>query len=211
MKLNHLALMLLLGSAVTSEAAGYKVCGDIYAKRYGPFDYTNPEHFRKKLPIVEQYHFTSNVENLISGSTGHLPGPDLSYTLNAFPNHHRALAAMTKLAIRQKTDKPQASNYTMECWFDRAVEWRPRDGMVRMLFGNYLSYGKRYKEALSQYLMAEDLLKNNTNLFYNMGLLYFNIKNYGKSLEYAKRAYAGGFPLPGLRNMLVKAGKWERK
>lgn len=210
MKLKHLALILLLGCSITTQAAGYKVCGDVYAKRYGPFDYTNPEDFRKKLPIVEQYHFTSDVENLIAGNTADGPVPDLSYTLNAFPNHHRALAAMSKLAIREKTNRPTQSKFTMECWFERAVEWRPNDGVVRMIFGNYLSHTKRYKEALPQYLRAEELLKNNTNLFYNMGLLFFKTKDYSKSVEYAKKAYRGGFPLPGLKNMLVKAGKWER-
>jgi tetratricopeptide (TPR) repeat protein len=211
MKLKYFALILLLGSSIAAHSAGFKVCGDIYSKRYGPFDYTNPEHFRKKLPVVEQYHFTYNVENLISGESGHLAG-DLSYALSAFPNHHRALAAMAKLAIREKTNKPTKSKYTMDCWFDRAVEWRPNDGTVRMIFGNYLSHIKRYNEALPQYLKAEELLKdgsNNSNLFYNMGLMYFNMKEYGKARDYAKKAYAGGFPLPGLKDMLVKAGKWE--
>ena len=209
MKLKYFAKVFLLGSCITAQAAGFKLCGDIYAKRYGPFDYTNPADFKKHLPVVEQYHFTSDVENLISGNTADAPGSDLSYTLNAFPNHHRALAAIAKLAIRQKTNKPRLSRYTVECWFDRAIEWRPRDGMVRMIYGNYLSHVKRYKEALPQYLEAEELLKNNANLFYNMGLLYFNTKEYDKSLQYAKKAYGGGFPLPGLKNMLVKAGKWE--
>ncbi len=209
MKLKHVALVFLLSSCLNVHAAGFKLCGDIYAKRYGPFDYTNPEDFKKRLPVVEQYHFTSDVESLISGSTADAPGSDLSYTLSAFPNHHRALAAIAKLAVREKTNKPKLSKYSVECWFDRAIEWRPRDGMVRMIFGNYLSQVKRYKEALPQYLEAEELLKNNSNLYYNMGLLYFNTKQYDKSLHYAKKAYGGGFPLPGLKNMLVKVGKWE--
>jgi tetratricopeptide (TPR) repeat protein len=209
MKLKHVALMFLLGSSLTAHAAGFKLCGDIYAKRYGPFDYTNPEDFKKKLPVVEQYHFTSEVENLSAGNTAAEPGSDLSYTLSAFPNHHRALASMVKLALREKTNRPRLSKYTVDCWFDRAIEWRPRDGMVRMIFGNYLSHVKRYKEAQEQYQEAEALLKNNTNLYYNMGLMYFNMKDYDKSLQYAKKAYGGGFPLPGLKNMLVKAGKWE--
>ena len=207
MKPKHLALILLLGSSITTNAAGYKVCGDVYGTTYGPYDYTNPEHFRKRLPIVEHFHFTYDIENLTAKSSN--SGGDLSYTLATFPNHHRALAAMAKLAIREKTNKPHGSKQTVECWFERAIEWRPEDGIVRMVFGTYLSHVKRYKEALPQYLKAEALLKSNTNLYYNMGLLYFNIKDYGKSLEYAKKAYAGGFPLPGLRDMLKKAGKWE--
>jgi tetratricopeptide (TPR) repeat protein len=209
MNLKLSALLFFLTISICAHAAGYKVCGDIYAKRYGPFDYTNPEDFSKRLPVVEQYHFTSDVENLIAGNTSDVPGPDLSYTLSAFPNHHRALASMAKLALREKTNKPKKSKYTMDCWFDRAIEWRPEDGMVRMIFGNYLSATKHYKEALPQYQKAESLLKNNANLWYNMGLLYFNTQQYDKSLEYAKKAYGNGFPLPGLKNMLAKAGKWQ--
>ena len=83
--------------------------------------------------------------------------------------------------------------------------------MVRMIYGNYLSSAriKRYKEAIPHYELAEKHLKSNPNLFYNMGLLYFNLKEYDKSRDYAKKAHAGGFHLLGLKQMLVKAGKWE--
>ena len=91
------------------------------------------------------------------------------------------------------------------------MRWRPDDAMVRMIYGNYLSSTrvKRYKDAIPHYELAEKKLKNNPNLFYNMGLVYFQLKEYDKAREYAKKAYAGGFPLSGLQQMLVKAGKWE--
>ena len=80
-----------------------------------------------------------------------------------------------------------------------------------MIYGNYLSSPKikRFKEAISQYEMADLLMKNKTNLYYNMGLLYFNLKDYAKARDYARKAYAGGFPLNGLKDLLVKTGKWE--
>ena len=83
--------------------------------------------------------------------------------------------------------------------------------MVRMIYGNYLSSKgvKRYKDAIPHYELAEKRLKNNPNLFYNMGLLYFHLKEYDKSRDYAKKAYAGGFNILGLKQLLVKAGKWE--
>ena len=179
---------------------------------YGPYDYTNPSDFKEKLPVVEDYHFSPTVESLISGMKDlKAPGPDLSYTLMAFPNHHRALYAMMRLSWKENQPKPYGSQYSIDCWLDRAVRWRPEDGMVRMIYGNYLSHVKvkRYKEAITQYEIAEQRLKNNTNLYYNMGLLYFNLKEYDKSRDYAKKAYAGGFPLPGLKDKLVRAGKWQ--
>lgn len=180
---------------------------------YGPYDYTDPTHYREKLPVVNNYHFSPRVENLIGGQNDNVAsaGGDLSYTLMAFPNHHRALAAMVRLSMKENKPKPYGSKYSIECWLDRAIQWRPQDGTVRMVYGNYLASPKikRYKEAIPHYDLAESLLKNNPNLFYNMGLLYFNLKDYPKARSYAKKAYTGGFPLAGLKDLLVKAGQWE--
>ena len=186
---------------------------------YGPFDYTDPAHFRDKLPIVDQNHFTPNVENLRGGATeAGFNNPkavagDLRYTLMAFPNHHRALASMIRLSFKTNKPKPDGQRFTVECWLDRAIRWRPEDGVVRMLTGNYLSNDKikRYDEALAQYKKAEELLKNQKtigNLYYNMGLLYFNTKDYVKARDFANKAYDRGFPLSGLKEMLVRVGKW---
>lgn len=206
------AVFLLLPVASFGQTEG---CGDP-ARRdggYGPYDYTNPTDFRDKLPVVNNYHFTRRVENLIGGAkeeTSH-PGGDLNYVLMAFPNHHRALAAMMRLSWKENRPKPIGSHFSVECWLDRAVRWRPEDGVARMLYGNYLANDriKRYKEAIPHYELAEQRLKNNPNLFYNIGLLHFHMKDYDKSREYAKKAYAGGFPLAGLRQMLIRVGKWE--
>lgn len=207
------AVFLLLPVASFGQTEG---CGDPSRRDgggYGPYDYTNPTHFRDKLPIVNDYHFNARVENLVGGNkeeSSH-PGGDLNYVLMAFPNHHRALAAMMRLSWKENRLKPIGSHFSVECWLDRAVRWRPEDGVARMLYGNYLANDriKRYKEAIPHYDLAEQRLKNNSNLFYNIGLLHFHMKDYDKSREYAKKAYARGFPLPGLRQMLVRVGKWE--
>ena len=44
---------------------------------------------------------------------------------------------------------------------------------------------------------------------YNLGLLYFNQKNFSKSVEHARLAYDLGYPLPGLKSKLMKKGHWE--
>ena len=206
---SSVAIGLLLGPVFTSplSAAEYEACGELDRHgAYGPYDYTDPFHFREKLPIVERHHFTRGVEYLIKGNTGNVM-QDLSYTLMSFPNHHRALASVAKLSIKERRPKPLTSTFTVECWFDRAIRWRAKDGTVRMIFGNYLSQTKNHKEALAQYEVAEQLLKNNANLYYNMGLLYMDLKNYDKAQEYAKKAYDQGFPLVGLKNQLQKVGK----
>src|SRR3990170_454495 len=67
---------------------------------YGYGDGARPPDYRferGKLAVVEKRHFTPKVERLISGESNSKPGPDIGYTLNKFPNHHRALLALSKL------------------------------------------------------------------------------------------------------------------
>ena len=77
---------------LAASAVGEAACGPLETGGYGPYDYTNPIHFREKLPIVEGAHFDAGVESLrghLKKNAGTLDG-DLDYTLRAFPNHHRA-------------------------------------------------------------------------------------------------------------------------
>lgn len=43
---------------------------------------------------------------------------------------------------------------------------------------------------------------------YNLGLLLVEMKDYDGAVERAKRAYQLGYPLPGLKNKLVRLAKW---
>jgi len=116
---------------------------------------------------------------------------------------------MSKLAAREKTEKPAYSQYSVRCWFDRAIRFRPEDPNVRMIYGVYLSKNGKNREALEQLEVAAAYEKDNANLIYNIGLVYFDLKQYDQALAFAHRAYALGFSLPGLKNKLVQAGKWR--
>jgi hypothetical protein len=48
----------------------------------------------------------------------------------------------------------------------------------------------------------------NVQIKYNLSLLLVELKEYREANEYAQELYARGFPLPGLKNKLTKAGKW---
>jgi len=157
---------------------------------------------------VEFAHFTPAVEQLKAGKSSYL-ADDLSYTLRVFPNHPRALWSMTKLAMREKTEKPAHSQYSVHCWFDRAIRFRPEDPNVRMIYGVYLINKGKSREAVEHLEIAASYEKDNANLNYNIGLAYFDLKQYDQSLDFAHRAYSLGFPLPGLKNKLVRAGKWR--
>jgi TPR repeat protein len=47
---------------------------------------------------------------------------------------------------------------------------------------------------------------NSPELYYNLGLLYLDMKDLRQAKEYADKAYGEGYPLPGLKNRLERAG-----
>ncbi len=203
------AAAFIIFSVLMNLLAAAPYCGELTRPgQYGPFDYTNSVDKQDKLPLVEIAHFTPNIEKLLHGNSGTLGG-ELGYTLRAFPNHHRALSAMSKLALRDKTPKPKGSGYSTLCFFDRAIRFKPRDGIVRMIYGDYLQKIGLTDKAVEQLKEAVNLEPENPNINYNLGLLYIQKKDYEQSKIYAKKAYELSFPLPGLKNKLMEAGRWE--
>lgn len=197
---------ILLLFALVFPTAAQAACPP-YVKHDPGGDYTSSDD-RAGLPVVEQYHFNKGVENLVKGMTGSLGG-DISYTLEHFPNHHRALSSMARLALRDKTIQPVGARYTVSCYFERAIGYAPHDATARMVFGNYLLASKQDAAALAQLRAAAELAPEHATIQYNLGLLYARQKDYRQAMQYAEKAYALGFPLPGLRNQLKKAGHWQ--
>lgn len=188
-----------------APAVGHaQVCGSL-DNAYGPFDYRNNPDRRK---MVEPYHFPPEVESLRSGATATIGG-DIDYTLRAFPNHHRALNSMANLGLKLHTDKPKGAHFTVDCYFDRALRFAPDDGIVREIYGVYLSRTDRKREAVRVLEDALQYEKDNANLHYNLGLVYADLKDYPNALKHAQLAYRLGASLPGLRNKLEAAGQWR--
>lgn len=171
----------------------------------GGADYRGAE--QGYLKQVEDFHFTPSVESLIHGHTGTI-GSDLDYTLSHFPNHHRALIAMMRLGEKEKTSQPGGSKYSVECWFDRAVRFRPDDVIVRMIYSTYLNKQGRRADAASQLGIATTYAKDDAFAHYNIGLHYFDLKNYDQALIEAHKAIALGFAQTALRDKLQSVGKW---
>ena len=201
----NLSLALVALSFVCGNEA-FAQCGEL-TNSYGPYDYRTATSEERVL--VEGAHFTPIVERLIRGKTATVPGPDIAYTLRAYPNHPRALHSMMNLSFTNKTDKPEGSTYTMECWFDRAERFVPDDGTVQMIHGIYVLRKGDARGAIAKFKRSEELSGPNPNLHYNLGLAYFDLRDYDNALDRARSAYRLGFPLPGLRNKLQEVGKWQ--
>ncbi|MBN9132056.1 MAG: tetratricopeptide repeat protein [Nitrosospira multiformis] len=197
-----IAILVISLISTDLHAASSAYCGELTSGH----DYISGD--KHLLGLVEQAHFTSNIENLRHGNSGSLGG-ELSYTLMMFPNHHRALAAFGKLSLREKTLKPVGAKYSVGCFFDRAIRFKPNDAIVRMVYGNYLLKAGKADEATEQLRIAVGLEPENPTINYNLGLLYLKQKDYEQAKTYAKKAYELEFPLPGLKNQLKQAGKWD--
>lgn len=206
-KLIFVILIFSILSSTGVSARNKNYCGELQVG-FGPFDYLNRFNLKDELRIVEIAHFTSDVENLVKGSRGTIAG-DLGYTLHAWPNHHRALISLVKYSIREKSTRISGLKWPVECYFDRAIRMNAKDAQVRSIYSAFLSHQGRNKEALEQLEVAASLEPDNATILYNLGLLYFKQKNYEKASHYAEQAYAFDFPLPGLRNKLIQAGKWR--
>jgi tetratricopeptide (TPR) repeat protein len=199
----------LLLFAAQVVRAGETDCGSL-RNAYGPFDFTNLDHRKNKIPIVEGAHFQPQVEALQLGGTQYQSNKDLienlDYTLRAIPNHHRALATVARFQLRGWKTEPYR---TADCYFDRAIRFKSEDGYVHLLFATYLHRKKDFKGALLQYEEARELMQQSDEVGYNLGLLYLDMNEPQRAKEEAIRVYSHGYPLQGLRDRLKRAKSWS--
>jgi tetratricopeptide (TPR) repeat protein len=199
-------LALLSGGTAAAADAGMVECGDPFSNGVGPYDYNNAEDRSnpQKIPIVEKFHFTQVVESLARGSSSEYAMVDLDYTLRAVPNHHRALNAVARFDVEKGGIPPRW--HSAQCWFDRATQFRPEDAQVWLIYANWMARKGEHDDALEAYQQAKTLAPESVEIDYNMGLLYFKMGEYEKSLASARLAYAGNYPLQGLRRKLAERG-----
>lgn len=202
-------LCVVVGTIVSPWALaqqGDSSCGNPFVNGFGPLDYRVEQGQNRK--IVEDYHFTPRVESLISGTTSSL-GADIDYTLRAFPNHHRALISMMNLGFRLKSPTPPGAQFSIECYFRRALQFRPDDTIARTIYAKYLASSGRKPEAIRQLETVVQEAKENAFSQYNAGLIYFEMGEFDKALLQAHRALSLGFDRQGgLKQQLQAAGKW---
>ena len=196
---------LMAASVALAQGAGS--CGPLQGNHYGPFDYRKERAGR--LAIVESAHFTPIVEALIRGSSSDFVGSDLSYTLRSAPNHHRALLALVRFAERTKSPQPPYMQYSVECYFERAVRFQPDDTVVRALYAQYLHRQGRTAEGLQHLKAGVNFANDNPLSHYNLGRVFLELKAYDGALQQAHTAIALGMPPGTLVDELKTLGKWQ--
>jgi len=191
-------------SAAPSDAE--RRCGPVATPgHYGPFDYRT---HRPNLAVVEQHHFTPSVEAGVGGAAGNME-LDIGYTLKSSPNHHRALLTLVKLGAKTKSLQPGQLEYSIECWFDRAIRYRADDTIVRMIYAQYLGQLGRVADAKQQLAVAANAADDNPLTHHNIGLILLELGDFDSALAQAHRARKLGFERSSLERLLKQRDKWR--
>ena len=96
-----------------------------------------------------------------------------------------------------------------DAWFEKAAARNPSASMTWVIYGLHLQRKGQLREATEKFEHALELRPNDINAHYNLGLLYFDLKDYEKANRHAQMSYALGAPLPGLRDKLMRAKAWS--
>lgn len=210
---------LILAANDVNAQVSAQACGTL-KNAFGPFDYRSSHHVpnpgdnqphAEKLDLVERAHFTGVVEMGIRGTTSRLPGGDLDYTLRAIPNHHRALVTVIRLWEKSRLPTPPGFERIAECYFERALRFRPSDDIARMLYASFLIKGSRIPEAKEQLDNVADRTKENALTHYNLGMLYADASLFESAKLQAGHALSLGMERPDLVRRLEAAGHWQSR
>lgn len=181
---------------------------------FGPYDYLQRNKLKAQLEVVEESHFNSDVESLTKGMSASAMG-DIHYTLQAWPNHHRALNSALRYRLQHRelwsVGDNTAQNYPAECYLQRAMNFSPKDPIPYMLHGLLMHQMKQYEAALKSYRMAIKLQPDDLITQYNMGLALVELERYKEAQKIADKVYAADFPLPGLKRKLAEAKRSKAK
>ena len=127
------------------------------------------------------------------------------FTLERIPADHPMYGEILThmgMAERERGNSGAALKY-----FEQAITIHPK------LPGGYQGQALIYRDQ-RDLAMARDVLLagdaategHDVEIAYFLGLVLFDMKDYERAREYASRAYEIGYPLPGLRDKLARAG-----
>lgn len=158
----------------------------------------------RALANLEQFHIAPGLARL-KGRNYQGAFEDFTFILASFPNHPQALALVSDVCDVQWKDV----RCDADPWFQRAVEINPRIAQTYVLVGLHQQRRGRATEAVRAYQRALELNPASSNAHYNLGLAYFDQKRFDLANQHAQASYALGFPLPGLKDKLSRAGQWK--
>jgi tetratricopeptide (TPR) repeat protein len=193
-------------AAPASVLAGAATVGDLNR------DYYNPPS-DGLLPAVERRHLIPGIQKMRNPALARFEAFDeFDFVLQAFPNHPRALDLMVQLCLSwgDKGPGPGPRKYcNLNAYFDKAIDVNPDAANTYVILGIYRLRVNQPKLAVESLKKALALDPASVNAHYNLGIAYFDLKEYALSNQHAQQAYALGAPLPGLQEKLKRVGRWD--
>jgi Tfp pilus assembly protein PilF len=97
-----------------------------------------------------------------------------------------------------------------EEYLNDAIKARPTDPLAYI--GLALLYRDTKRLAAARQILETGMTatgSKSVELHYNLGVMCLELKDETCAVEHAQVAYADGYPLPGLKNKLIKQGLWR--
>lgn len=163
---------------------------------YGNYD---PEH----LGAVERHHLPQ-AHDKATWDNPTYAWRDVEFILRHFPNHPDALMLAIDLSLKSRDLYQPALEM-----FEKAVAFDTKPAPPWVIFGIFYHRHGKPEKAVDCYLEALERDPALAEAHYNLGLAYLKLKQYEEANQAAQKAYALGYPLPGLRRRLEEAGKWQ--
>jgi tetratricopeptide (TPR) repeat protein len=196
-KAGVLLMLAFVAQVLSPTAFGQERNLDFYAPR-------NPEQ-KRTLTNVEQFHMAPARVGISNKQYGSALA-DLEFVLDYFSNHPQALVALSELC--QAWRSPQCDR-TAALRFQTAIERNPEVAQSHVVQALHFHRNAKVEEAVKSYKRAIELAPDSLNAHYNIGLAYFDLKQYDLANLHAQKSYALGVTLTALRTRLEKVGKWN--
>jgi len=170
-------------------------------------DYYNPgatQVDREWFNNVHSYHLQPGIKDMRPGRYDSAQ-QHFEFILNAYPNQPQVLNLLSDLCVvrwKSPTCDPDS-------WFEKALATNPNVAGTYVVYGIHLQRKRQIPEAIEVLNKALEMEPNSINAHYNLGLAYFELKDYAKANEHAQKSYALGASVPGLRDKLTKIGQWK--
>ncbi|MBL1275773.1 MAG: tetratricopeptide repeat protein [Ectothiorhodospiraceae bacterium] len=195
MRIFLLAIMFLLPSALVLAAGKWNDPHDYYKSA--------TRSSGDLLRNVEKFHLPQGLAKMNKKKYDRAL-EDFDFVLRYYPNHPKGLLFMSEVSRRMK--KPEIA----EKYFQKAFKMYPGYANTHSIYGIFLQKTDRMERAIEQYRKSLKLKPNASETHYNLGLALYKTGKQDGALLHAQKAYKLGYPLPGLRNKLVKAGIWKK-
>lgn len=171
----------------------------------GPPSFIHVHHYCAGLAWMMRARLEGNADRrkLLLGSAN----SEVSYTFERIPKTSPIYATVS-ISLAQIYKDLGKSEDAIE-YIQQAIDANPAD------YRPYVGLALLYRD-MKRLDMARDTLLTgdkesggqSSEIHYNLGLLYFELKEMDNAVAYAKKAYEEQYPLPGLQEKLKRAGHW---